>query len=118
MAFTHPRLRRSLPSNEYKRIFQAGNKLYSKGLVIYADKNDLNEPRLGMILRKKEIPLATQRNRIKRIIRESVRLNKETLGGIDIIVSATNKSLNYSNQDLLITLEYLWKQLLIRLGKR
>jgi ribonuclease P protein component len=42
--------------------------------------------RLGLAIAKKRVKLAVQRNRIKRIIRESFRLNQHVLPAIDMVV--------------------------------
>jgi len=72
--------------------------------VLYRS-NDSNEPRLGLAIGKKNCRLSTGRNRLKRIIRESFRHNRQTLGGVDIVVlnqpaaaEATNKALFESLQ--------------------
>lgn len=53
-----------------------------------ARPNDLNEARLGLIVAKKNVRLAVKRNRIKRVVRESFRLNQQNLETLDIIFLA------------------------------
>lgn len=49
-------------------------------------RNNFHQARLGISISKKKIKKATKRNRIKRIIREAFRYNKNELQGMDIIV--------------------------------
>ena len=75
-----------------------------------ARRNDGERARLGVIVAKKNIPLAVQRNRFKRITREVFR--RSLIGGLDVIVLAklNKKKLRSSTladelRDLLIRLE-------------
>ena len=75
-----------------------------------ARRNDGERARLGVIVAKKNIPLAVQRKRFKRITREVFR--RSLIGGLDVIVLAkqNKKKLRSSTladelSDLLIRLE-------------
>lgn len=43
-------------------------------------------PRLGVIVAKRFLKKAVDRNRVRRLVRESFRLNQHDLGGLDIVV--------------------------------
>ena len=53
-----------------------------------ARPSGLKEARLGLIVAKKNVRLAVKRNRIKRVVRDSFRLNQQTLGTLDVIFLA------------------------------
>ena len=53
--------------------------------VLYS-ANGTHQPRLGLAIGKKHCRLSTGRNRLKRIVRESFRQNRASLGGLDIVV--------------------------------
>ncbi len=53
-----------------------------------ARPSGLKEARLGLIVAKKNVRLAVKRNRIKRVVRDSFRLNQQTLETLDIIFLA------------------------------
>ena len=48
--------------------------------------NQLDHPRLGLVVRKKFIKKAVNRNQFKRIVRERFRLSQHDLPAIDIVV--------------------------------
>jgi ribonuclease P protein component len=49
-------------------------------------RRSVGKPRLGMLVTRKHASAATQRNRIKRCIREAFRLEQEALGPVDVLV--------------------------------
>ena len=63
-----------LTPEHYKTVFQQAHRAGSPHLTILARSNELNCPRLGLAVPKKQIKTAVDRNRFKRIVRESFRL--------------------------------------------
>ncbi len=55
----------------------------------YAKQNDLGFPRLGLIVGKRGVPLAVDRNRLKRVVRSDFRKRRTTLAPYDIVVQIT-----------------------------
>lgn len=45
-----------------------------------------NQSRLGLVVSKKNISKAVERNRVKRVIRESFRKNKSLIPNLDVVV--------------------------------
>ena len=45
-----------------------------------------NQSRLGLVVSKKNISTAVERNRVKRVIRESFRKNKSQIPNLDVVV--------------------------------
>ncbi|MFH1228776.1 MAG: ribonuclease P protein component [Planctomycetota bacterium] len=80
---------RILKNKEFMRVFKRGRSLSNDLLFVHIIPNELGYCRLGLAIGK-EVHLAVWRNRIKRLIRESFRLNKPALcgpaAGLDIIV--------------------------------
>ncbi|MEC8429443.1 MAG: ribonuclease P protein component, partial [Pseudomonadota bacterium] len=64
-----------------------------------------------LVIAKKNIRLAVQRNRIKRILRESFRLRQETLIGLDIVVLARRGLDDLDNQQLHQLFHQQWQRL-------
>lgn len=48
--------------------------------------NSLDYPRLGLVVPKKILPHAVDRNRAKRVLREMFRLSPLELGGLDVVI--------------------------------
>ncbi|MFL0797710.1 MAG: ribonuclease P protein component [Cellvibrionaceae bacterium] len=80
-------------------------------LLVLSRPNPLEQPRLGLIIAKKHVKLATDRNRLKRLIRESFRLNQHTLPKADIIVLARPGLGSLENPQVSGLLEKSWKRL-------
>ena len=56
--------------------------------------NGLEYPRLGLVVAKKVLPRAVDRNRVKRVLREAFRLGQWELGGLDVVVRVKTNSDN------------------------
>ena len=53
---------------------------------IFFCQNGLAYPRLGLVVPKKILSRAVDRNRIRRILREAFRLSQTSLAGLDVII--------------------------------
>ena len=71
---------------EYAAAFSSNNRSSDKFFLFLAIKNNTNIARLGLAVPKKNVSSAVERNRIKRIIRESFRSQKNKLKGRDVVV--------------------------------
>jgi ribonuclease P protein component len=56
-----------------------------------ARPNELGHARLGMIVSKRLFSRAVDRNRIRRLIRETFRLSVQTLPALDLVVRPYNR---------------------------
>ncbi|GMQ96974.1 MAG: ribonuclease P protein component [Gammaproteobacteria bacterium] len=94
----HARLKRP---EEYHRVF-SGNpvKIQSKALTLLALPNVLGQPRLGIAVPKKHVPLSVQRNRLKRLVRESFRAHQNKLMPLDIVIMARSNVAELSNREI------------------
>ena len=77
--------------------------------VLYTD-NDERAPRLGLAISKKNCRLAVERNRLKRIVRESFRQHQATLPGIDIVVLNQAGTHKANNKQLFASLGRHWQR--------
>lgn len=111
-AFTFGKSLRLLNARDYRGVFDnARLKISHQRLLILARSNSSETPRLGLVIAKKNIRLAVQRNRIKRILRESFRLRQETLIGLDIVVLARRGLDDLDNQQLHQLFHQQWQRL-------
>jgi ribonuclease P protein component len=103
---------RLLTAKDYKPVFDnAKIKASTQQVLILSRPNQREHPRLGLVIAKKHIRLAVDRNRVKRIIRESFRLHRPQLPALDIVVLARPKLGQLDNAELHATLEQLWRKL-------
>ena len=70
--------------------------------------------RLGLVIAKKHVRRAHERNRIKRFARETFRLNQHKLPKIDAIVLARKGADTLTNQQLQQAFNGLWKRIIKR----
>lgn len=106
---------RLLRRPEYDRVFHRPVRAGTAALLVLASRNGLGTARLGLIVPKKALRRAVQRNRVKRIIRESFRHARPELPEMDVIVIARSQCGSLSNRELSRTLVRLWHQISSRL---
>ena len=108
----YPRCLRLLNAGDFSHVFeQADLKVHGKGMMALARWNTLGHPRLGVVVSKKNVKLAVQRNRFKRLVRESVRLRQHQLPTLDIVVLARRGVHDLDNDTLHRQLHGMWKRL-------
>lgn len=78
--------------NDFKKAYSKGKSFLSKDLVIYSSRNFKKGLRVGITTSKK-IGNAPQRNRARRIIRESARRVLEKFSGNFDIIFVARKSI-------------------------
>lgn len=62
-------------NREFTSIYNNSKKIYTRYIIIFVQENRNNEQKFGFVASKKT-GNAVQRNRIKRLLREFVRLNE------------------------------------------
>lgn len=109
-AFGFAKAARLLNPADFKYVFDAATlKLSSKEVLILARANQRDCARLGLVVAKKHVRLANQRNRVKRIVRESFR-HQRALGAWDIIVLVRGGIGELDNPALRAQFEQFWQQ--------
>ena len=94
-------------AQQYQAVFSARKNLHSSYYTLYFQKNTLEHPRLGIIASKKNIRLAVERNRIRRIVRETFRQSKIAPNGIDIVIVVKREAKGVNRKELRECLEQL-----------
>ena len=112
-----PRSARILSTEEYDKVFKKPVRASELGVLVLACKNDKERSRLGLIVPKKVLKRAVWRNRVKRIARETFRLNQHSLHNLDLVVIARPKIEDKSNSELSAIFKRLWLQISHRLEK-
>lgn len=97
---------------DYKNVFDDSYKINQRHVLALFKPNQKSYARLGIIVGKRVANSAVARNRIKRAIRESFRLNKDRLQGLDIIIIARQQSDTLNKAKLREGMNILWEKLL------
>jgi len=98
-----------LNADQYKTVFSNSQRFGNKSLTVLAKQNSLNYPRLGLAISKKCAKNAVDRNRIKRIFRESFRLHQHMLPSVDIVVMCKPNILTLDKQEMHSQIEFQWR---------
>lgn len=104
--------RRLLTAAQYSRVFDGADaKASHRTVLLLARLNDQPGHRLGLVIAKKNVRLAVQRNRIKRIAREVFRQLPEPKRGLDVVVLARRGIDQLDNAELAVILREQWSRL-------
>ncbi len=96
---------------EFQSVFKSQRRSGDKLLQIVARENSKNTSRLGVVVSKKHLKRAIDRNRAKRIIRESFRGAKASLTGLDIVVVLRGANKGLEKKQIRQALEKHWKKI-------
>jgi ribonuclease P protein component len=103
---------RLLNSSDFSPVFSGAQvKSACPELLILARKTHGDHARVGIVVAKKHVNLAVQRNRIKRLIRESFRQQQCDLPKMDIVVLVRKGAANRDNKRLTQLLQKQWVKL-------
>lgn len=82
----------SLKNQEFRTVYEEGSSLGNRLLVMYTRYNDLDHNRIGISVSKK-VGNSVVRHRVKRLIKESLRLcGNDLCIGLDIVVIAKQQT--------------------------
>ena len=98
---------------EFQRAYQKGSKYWNRYFVIYVFHNHFNNLRLGITVSKK-VGKSVQRNRVKRLIRESFRqLRPRIKTEYDIVVVGRTQARRLTCQEAKDGLFHLFRKAFI-----
>lgn len=100
--------------SEFNAVFKRGSRFLSDCFALHYLKIEQDNPRLGMVISKRNCRLAVHRNRMKRLIREHFRLNQQQLSNFDFVVLLKSSSEKMSDLELKQCVENLFTQLMAR----
>jgi len=109
-----PRKHRLLSAFDYKNVFKQPTKVSTPEFLFLFCENNQTSSRLGLAIAKKQFPHAVDRNRIKRLVRESFRKTRVQLNPVDIVVLGRRKLMNMDNTKIRSQLDYLWNKTIQR----
>lgn len=106
---------RLLTSADFKAVFdQATVKSGSRNFLLLSRKNGEDCARVGLVVAKKRARRAVDRNRVKRVARESFRLRRAQMPALDIVVLLRGNLHDPAPNTLRSELDELWDKLLAK----
>jgi ribonuclease P protein component len=113
MASSLARSVRITNAKEFANIFKKGRYSQSKFWKIVTSKTEYSFSRLGLAISKKEYRRAVDRNHLKRLARETFRVNQDSLGQLNYVVMA-KKAQSINNIEMTNDLLSLMKKAINR----
>ena len=102
---------------EFKQAFAKGFRITRTPLAAVCRPNDSAEgARLGLAIARKAAPRAVDRNRVKRLIRENFRHNRQRLPAVDLVFYGMPGLHALDKQQLRATLAEIWLKVIDRCG--
>ena len=106
-----PRIYRLLNSRAFTAVFTNTKlKIQTPSFLVLVAESTATYPRLGCIVAKKHVRRASQRNQIKRLIRETFRLNRNHLLKYDFVVMVKNSVVKTNQRDIYNELHLMWQK--------
>ncbi len=102
---------------DFEAVLRTGWRLASSNFVLRAGPNEVSHPRLGIIAGKKVAARAVDRNRARRLIRESFRAFSAELGSYDITIQLRGNLRGELNDGVRAELAKLLQSLALRTTK-
>ena len=103
---------------DYESVFDGALfKVHQPHFLFLAKYTEQPNSRLGIVVAKKKVRRAHERNRVKRLARESFRLHQQQLDQLDIVVMPKNGIDAIPNAELHQQLQFAWQKL-NRLAKK
>lgn len=95
-----PKSVRLITKADYAAVFNGSCRVSSSVLTVFAIANKCDNARLGLAISRKCAKRALDRNRIKRVIRETFRISKAELPALDFVITCYPNVLEVSNSTL------------------
>lgn len=111
-ALSFPKSLRLLIAADFQQVFDdAPFRASHQHFLILARHNSLRCGRLGLVIAKKHLRRAVDRNRFKRLIRESFRLHQTSFTGLDVLVLSRKDLGKLDNGQFRHQLEQQWQRI-------
>ena len=107
-----PREARLRRPAEFAALRTSSGRLGGRCFLLRYAPNAFGHARLGLAISKRVSKRAVERNRIKRLVRESFRHVRWQLPAVEVLVMAREQAAGVDGPQLLTQLDELWKKLL------
>ena len=99
-------------ADDYKSVFDGALfKVHQPHFLFLAKISEQPKSRLGIVVAKKKVRRAHERNRVKRLARESFRLHQQQLDVLDIVVMPKVGIEAVPNAEMHQQLQFAWQKL-------
>jgi ribonuclease P protein component len=113
---THSKEQRLRRKREFDAVYAHGRRFGNGFFGVTAHANAKGWPRLGLAVAVKTAGNSVERNRIRRVIRESFRLHQHEIPALDLVVSARARARGAARSELRAQLEPLWREVRTKCG--
>lgn len=98
---------------QFDDVYRRGRRHGDTYFLVLALPNALTIPRLGLSVSAKSVGNSVNRNRVKRLVRESFRMHQRELPAVDLVVNTRPAARTALNAVLRASLERLWQAIAI-----
>ena len=109
-----PRSARLLTPRDFRRVFGDAQRVADGHFTLLANWSTEKTARLGLAVSKRVASRAVDRNRIKRIARESFRHHRQDLPPVDVVLMARPAARHAERAVLHASMARLWQRLVKR----
>jgi ribonuclease P protein component len=95
---------------QFDAVYAGGRRLDDKFFALRVMANGLAHPRVGLAVAVKTAGSSVVRNRLRRLVRESFRINQHELPAVDVVVSVKFPAREAPATSLRASLAALWKR--------
>ena len=92
-------------------MFAKPAKIARSYATVLSIPNQLGHARLGIIVGKQQVKRAVDRNRLRRIARESFRQHKAAIKALDIVLLLRSECVHLNNKTLREKIDNLWSHI-------
>ena len=101
-------------AEDFRQVFKNNIRISDDSITLLIGKRAGVNPRLGFAIAKKQIKRAVDRNRIKRLIRESFRRQRADLPQRDMVAMVRANILQLDHQQIFMRLDKHWRKAIIK----
>lgn len=99
---------------QFDAVYQNGRRFSNNCFTVLVRLNETGHARLGLSVAARMVGNAVNRNRIKRIVRESFRLHQDRLPALDVVVNARSAARDADKKLLADKLTRCWQDVIQR----
>jgi len=112
ISLSFPRRLRLTRSNDFQQVFNNNFRRSDACVTILVGKTPGEYPRLGFAIARKQVPSAVKRNALKRLFRESFRINQHRLPARDFVIMVRREIQAIDAAELRNTLDRHWNSII------